>query len=996
MRSRNNLYLTYKKDTSLLLYWVINTSNGIVKSGKQAEDGSVHLNTTGRTTVAEIVNMARLIAKHLDPIPFPVFRLFKAIIKARSATHAAFQQIVTHKPDPEIERANETHKHFIDALTEAFEALGGASWEPTDASAMEGKARDDVDFQNQFSALSLGNAGGTEGENEDDDGSEASSAQTTQTRIRKQPRPGKGKHGKRGKKAKSKGATSIPTEAAMADIPVESYRIIEDGGGLVTDYLMAVYAVVGEWMDLRLYTQDLWREVAYDGLNSAVAAALTNIAISMVKRTCIAVFAEFPGHESYDTIINTMTRGDLEKAQTQFGMSLYRVLQCGHQTDRVKETFLDVKEQFWVHAYNDLVDFITDFRKNRGKPTKAMQAQLDTWTPTMELQRVTNEDRVRWRRLYTISWLYDLVNVFSSIVVQRNTMKGEHHIYENVDWSNTGPWHQTRRLFGLSEFAGDITTLAMQKQGTDIKGKILPHHVFQLQCIVDSFAASRGWTVNPLRGHILAGPSRRFRPRRDVDLFLDRENERLGHGVLQSIDVLKQLMEKDCDSQCESSQHSDSCELLELLKLDFVDWLGESRYMYGLKTIPPSSFSKHNSNGLWEYSPLLCAAGLVEGIVIVQRIVMQLWDNMPEPTLAIHLHNMLVEQSYLESPTGLYATIVALHQDQFFPDGIPTENFSGALSARVNQGHADRASLRRRTQALARDPTKDIHDILDVKLNRFFTGKSDLMMYYDAGWAPERVPDADVRLKSILYMMRVMSTERMIDPETGERRLKETELVKRASRDRDRKHASMLQDVASGSILEAQRHAAATDVDDDAAFTEAAMRQIPALNEYKLPPPGRDPYNLHQEQKKKRPVADAQGRDLLTLLRPDLFADVCGNNPVSSVNYVWVTCIIIMLFVKIEDHFSKARHPLWIETYERSSRSRPQWLKRVDLVVKAMASENEDAMRLFAKAFEEMRGGILACVYWEDLKVGESGLKEDSTSEDGSDGIPGPDQCTLM
>lgn len=30
MAGRNNLYLTYKKDTSRLLYWVVNTSNGII------------------------------------------------------------------------------------------------------------------------------------------------------------------------------------------------------------------------------------------------------------------------------------------------------------------------------------------------------------------------------------------------------------------------------------------------------------------------------------------------------------------------------------------------------------------------------------------------------------------------------------------------------------------------------------------------------------------------------------------------------------------------------------------------------------------------------------------------------------------------------------------------------------------------------------------------------------------------------------------------------
>jgi hypothetical protein len=201
----------------------------------------------------------------------------------------------------------------------------------------------------------------------------------------------------------------------------------------------------------------------------------------------------------------------------------------------------------------------------------------------------------------------------------------------------------------------------------------------------------------------------------------------------------------------------------------------------------------------------------------------------------------------------------------------------------------------------------------------------------------------------------------------------------------------MLQDIASWSTVQLQGHA-----DDDATFTEAAMRQVPELNDYKLQPPRRDPYNLNQEQKKKRLVANAQGRDLLDLLRPDLFADVCGNNPVSSVNYVWVTCIFIMLFMKIEDVFSKARHPLWVETYERSMRSRPQGLKRVVLVAQAMSSADEDAMRLFVQAFEETRGGILAFVYWEDSKEGESGFREASTNGDGSDGVPSPEQCTVM
>jgi hypothetical protein len=174
------------------------------------------------------------------------------------------------------------------------------------------------------------------------------------------------------------------------------------------------------------------------------------------------------------------------------------------------------------------------------------------------------------------------------------------------------------------------------------------------------------------------------------------------------------------------------------------------------------------------------------------------------------------------------------------------------------------------------------------------------------------------------------------------------------------------------------------------------MRQVPKLNGYKQPPPLRDPYNLHQEQDKRSPIVNAKGRDLLDLLRHDFFADVCGKNPVSSVNYVWVTVIFIMLFKKIEDVFSEARHPLWVEIYERSMRSQPQMLKRTSLVVQAMASADEDAMRLFAQAFENSRGGILACVYWEDLKESESGFRKASTDGDDDDGVPSPEQCTVM
>lgn len=968
MPSRN-LYLTYKKDTSQLLYWVINTSNGIIQSTENAGDcPPITINTTGQSTVSEILDMSRLIGKHLQPIPSAIFRLFQAVIKARSAVYAAFQQMVNEKPDPDIEKSNATHKYFIDALTEAYGALGGNSWDARNASPAEEGSSDEQSFQNRFSALSLSCAKGSG----DDDVSSADDSPAPQTRPQKK-KGGKGKKGKRSNKLKRKTTTAKPS---LADVPIESYRIIEDKDGLVSDYLLAVYAVVREWTELRAYTQDAWREVAYDGLNGAVAASLTSTAVSMVKQTCFAVFADFPGHESYNTIVQTITRGNPDTASANFGISLYRTSTSSDQPEKVQETQLDVKEQFWVHAYNDLVAFIKDFQMNRsGKPTKAMQAQLKDWSPTFDLQRATKDERLKWRRSYTINWLYDLVNVFSSIVVQRNTTKGEHHVYENVDWSTTGPWHQHRRLFGLNEFAGDITTLAMQKPNTDVRERILPHHVFQLQCIVDSLTASRGWTLSALRGHVVTSPARRFYPRRDVDLFLDRELQRNGRGLLESIDVLEQLFKKDAALHQDPNRHMVHSRILDDLKFDFVNWLGESKYMYGLNTIPPSRFTQHNANGLWEFSPLLCAAGLVEGLVLVQRATMRLWDEIPEPTLAIHLHNMLVKKGYLDREVGLYATTANLLQDSFFPKGVPSSAFHDALIERVGQRHNRQSSLLQR-QRIARDMSTDIHQLLDVNFNDFFTTKSALMMYHDAGWVPERIPDSSVKIPSMLFMIRLRNTEQVTDPATNKTRLQETELVKRAK---------ALGQTEAGLLEQASMPIPTLD-DEEAENVESVMSRIDELKDYTTGS-RHDPYRVSEHKK----PGQFKGSTVLDLLRLDVFADVCGNHPLSSLNYVLITAHIMLMFMNIEDQFRKARHPLWVKAYE-NPHPKLRLQKRVALVVSAMGNEDDEAMKIFAKSFESFRAGVVSCIFWDNLRENEHGIKLPQGGHDEVD----LDQCSVM
>jgi hypothetical protein len=144
-------------------------------------------------------------------------------------------------------------------------------------------------------------------------------------------------------------------------------------------------------------------------------------------------FTDFPGHESYDKIIQKITWGNPDKAQAQSSLSMYHISDSVQQSEKPQGRRLDVKVHFLIHAYNDLVTFITDCRKNRtGKTTKAMQVQLNDCNQNLDLERATNEERVSWRRLYTINWLYVSLNVFSSIAVQRNTVKGERHVYEDV------------------------------------------------------------------------------------------------------------------------------------------------------------------------------------------------------------------------------------------------------------------------------------------------------------------------------------------------------------------------------------------------------------------------------------------------------------------------------------------------------------------------------------------------------------------------------------
>ena len=978
----HNRYLAYKRDTSHLLYWVIRTSNEIIHkmtaAGREPPD---LLNKSGLATISQIVSMSNLIAKHIEKVPSLIYRLFRSVIGARSAIHAEFRQIVASNPDPDIERSNASHKHFIDALSEAFDVLGGQTW-LANASQQPDDEQDDIEevlIANKFDALTLDNDQEAEEiaeQGDSDEEPQSASAYANPSREHQKPRK-KGKKGKNGKKGKKR-HQKLPKGADPMIVPLESYKIIEAGdSGLVTDYLMAVLELLRECTELRAYLQSTWRDVAYNNLNSAVAGAVSNMAVSMIKRSSSAMFVEFPGDDSFTKVMNAITRGNPDKAQGMFSLDLHSVSESDGEIKKVREVDIDVREQFFIHTFHHLLDFIKDYQATRsGKPTKRMLAEINNWDPQLDLSRASNADRIKWRRTYIINWLYDLVNVFSAIVVQRNTLKGQHHAYEKVDWSIHGPWNEHRRLFGMNEFAGFVTTLAMQKPGTDVEPRILVHHVFQLQCIIDAWTVSRGWSITALKGHVIRPPPRHFRPRRDVDLFLDRGNERFGRGILQAVDIVKELLERDSMLHGQPDRHKMTCEVLEGIQFDFVNWLGESKYMYGLQTIPPSRFSQSNANGLWEFSPFLCGVGLMEGLELAYLVNMMIWDRIPEPFLLVHLHNMLVQKGYITRPIGLFAALEEMFLTTFFEGGKrPVEDFDQALTARILQTGGRRAHFERRQ--LRRNATRsavDAHGILDLRANRFFTTKSNLVLYRQVDWDLDRIPDTEVPWPSLLAMSRLSCAKQTTDIQTEARILNENDIVKRAR--------------AAG-MSDEHLIAMASSVGKLSNKEPTPSGILDSL------PEGYSIRELDECLLKKTFQGHLSSRDLLTFVRQDVFDDVCGSRPLSSLNLVWVTTRFFMLFMQFEERLKELRNPLWVQAYERPDSSQ-KWEKRITLVAMALNESarhdgQDQCLTILADGFEKSRMGWMQHIYWDDLTMSSEVRAQASDEEE-----PGDEACVLM
>ena len=210
-----NTYLKYKRDQRHLVYWITHTSAQIIK--KLPSDAPELANTTitGAVSLATLKSRSKLIAKHIHPISHAIFHLLESVIKARKETHGLFCKLTGSNPDPEVQKSNESHLHWINGLVEVFNILGGDLWRhETKLSNVPDEDEGQIIFTNTFTMLSLDSD--KKGEADKDAHSSDSDARNDPPEIRdsdNKPRskrkPAKGgKENTKGRRRETKGKTS--------------------------------------------------------------------------------------------------------------------------------------------------------------------------------------------------------------------------------------------------------------------------------------------------------------------------------------------------------------------------------------------------------------------------------------------------------------------------------------------------------------------------------------------------------------------------------------------------------------------------------------------------------------------------------------------------------------------------------------------------------------------------------------------------------------------
>lgn len=257
--------------------------------------------------------------------------------------------------------------------------------------------------------------------------------------------------------------------------------------------------------DEHRYMRDIWRQVGLGQLHCAIAGALSNVAVGMITSLQYELSMDYPDCKHYRQIINQLVRNDNYQAigaavPTKTGISKVKANSMEIALSR-KGDMVAIEEALLLTTHNDLVAFITDFRKNRTRKPTSMYSKTN-WNPNFRdthftlAAEMTPQNVRKWKSDYIISWLYDFVNTYAAMRLRKSNPREKN--LEKLDWKFEDPTNcewTNRPLWGPVDFAYDVTVLAMQKPGAPLEEELKPHHILQLQIAGDSMFCAKRWVA---------------------------------------------------------------------------------------------------------------------------------------------------------------------------------------------------------------------------------------------------------------------------------------------------------------------------------------------------------------------------------------------------------------------------------------------------------------------------------------------------------------------
>lgn len=836
MRRKLCPYEVYKRDVGPFVYWVLQQSKAIIQSLPPSFTDAPQVDLSKlRIAPEDLISCCVFIGRSVpkDDIPDFVLALLESLIIASAAFPDTFARIATYRPRQDVKHISSC----IISVNQALNVCAGCLHCP-ELSMFGYKSRlsdylelclpltkEKLDSSIIKDFVSLEFPGDPEVDQE--------------LRLKRLQQV-KCRDGRQRRQLKATDTENRRHIDMYQKEPLERFGISLGENGMEdtsTEYIIAASELFKQWVELRAYLQGAWHQVAYEGLNMAVAGALSNIAMLEMERSQNKILAGFADDKrSYLSVMTAMS--------PILGFNVTAEVTAANKQD---SHLVNAKEMSLVFAYFDLLAFMLDYMEhNNGKPTKEMMKEIDDWDPLFDLRRATMEERIKWRRLYTITWLYHLMGS----IKEDGTIDHQTTTKNQVQAENP-----LRGLVAIQDLVTLIKRLARAK--TNFWKSILPVHVFRLQCIVDSLAVARGWSFDLLKGHVLIEPPHfaEFVPNRDVYRFLHGDGKRT--GFLQGFQSLGDKLEL-IDSPTKKDVRIS-------LEMDTM-FNGKSPIIMGHKSL----FLDTVQNVVWHLSPFLCGVGLEDALDFQFTFMMYVWSRHREFVILMHLYNMVLSEGYLDKRIDLFENLQLLFVDGGLLDRkIPKSDYGIKLSEQLKRlsvftGTSNNGELFRIPMIGSAKPYWAASP-----------QESFLVLLHDKSWNLLGIPKTEFPLFSLCAKFAIAQTTQIDDVISARRRLFGTPLVKRARQ-------ALLDDGLDGDLAEEKLLGMADGLEH---VTGAKKRQ----------------YEGSSDMLVERNTLVLSMSEWLDIVKVDLISDIDGARPFCGLNLAQLTSDILDMVGSIEE-----------------------------------------------------------------------------------------------